>query len=497
MNTHTSKRKICLKSLLLLPLIALTLYGFSETRVVEKQAPVKITHKVNSMVQVDTLKDNYYKNVTVQFRDNNKTILSSKKYTELTKVEKQSLPNPMSVPSKKIPTSKELDNWKNSNIYGVWLDDKRINNTDLNNYKPNDFSLYYVSKLEKNAINYGKHFYQVNLYTNEDYTERYKNGIQPLGESAIISIIKYDSQQKATPEEVAEYNKWAKQINAKLKSDAPVIKVQEVERIEYLFGKLSEDQKNNAIPYPDFSKLPPPPSPETGFFKVNGETLWYVKFNPTKYYNQKGYLVDKNGKTLNGNTQVNASDILPGQYITKVYQNDKVVVEFKDNMPKQQKATPEEVAEYNKLAKYFNSQNPNNTIVKEKDLKRMQYLYNKMSKEQKTNAEPFPNIVPPPPPPTPDAPNVEKGSNVPAPPTVGNGNDLPPPPPPPAPKSPLDHVIEMAKKGATFYYEGKSISSDEAITLLKRNDELNISTKHIDSKEPKVYISQDPVIIKD
>ena len=26
---------------------------------------------------------------------------------------------------------------------------------------------------------------------------------------------------------------------------------------------------------------------------------------------------------------------------------------------------------------------------------------------------------------------------------------------PPSPPSPLDHVIEMAKKGATFYYEGE------------------------------------------
>ena len=41
----------------------------------------------------------------------------------------------------------------------------------------------------------------------------------------------------------------------------------------------------------------------------------------------------ENGKTLNGNKQVNASDVLPEQYITKVYQNDKVVAEFKDNMP--------------------------------------------------------------------------------------------------------------------------------------------------------------------
>ncbi|MDC1379811.1 hypothetical protein N8273_04155, partial [Algibacter sp.] len=50
-------------------------------------------------------------------------------------------------------------------------------------------------------------------------------------------------------------------------------------------------------------------------------------------------------------------------------------------------------------------------------------------------------------------------------------------PPPPAPKSPLDYVIDMAKKGATFYYNGKKISSDIAIELLKKNKNLNISSK--------------------
>jgi hypothetical protein len=76
--------------------------------------------------------------------------------------------------------------------------------------------------------------------------------------------------------------------------------------------------------------------------------------------------------------------------------------------------------------------------------------------------------------------------------TIDNyDNDVPPPPAPPAPKSPLDHVMEMAKKGAAFYYEGKSISSDEALQILKKNKELNISTLKIDTDEPKVYISKE------
>lgn len=180
-----------------------------------------------------------------------------------------------------------------------------------------------------------------------------------------------------------------------------------------------------------------------------------------------------------------------------------------DEFLNQQKATPEEVAEYNKLAKKYNAQPKEKRVVKLDDLKRLEYIYNKMSKDQKASSEPFPDCPPPPP-----APKVIKGKELPPPPPIPadatptqkkkmqnavddyNNKVPPPPPPPPAPKSPLDHVIEMAKKGASFYYEGKSISSDEAIGLLKKNDKLNISTKESNSKQPKVYITTKPIVIK-
>ena len=97
----------------------------------------------------------------------------------------------------------------------------------------------------------------------------------------------------------------------------------------------------------------------------------------------------------------------------------------------------------------------------------------------------------PPPPPAP--PKIKKGedSNIPLPPPSptpivkkGEVSDIPTPPSPPEPQSPLDHVIEMAKKGATFYYNDKKVSSDKAIDLLKNNEDLNISSK----KKDGVYV---------
>lgn len=144
----------------------------------------------------------------------------------------------------------------------------------------------------------------------------------------------------------------------------------------------------------------------------------------------------------------------------------------------QQKATQKQIEEYNKLAKKYNAQPENKRIIKLKDLNRLEYLYGLMTKEQKAEAEPFPNC--PPPPPAPKAPNTKEILDInppeaPEPPKIKEIIKVPPTPP--APKSPLDHVIDMAKKGAKFYYNEKKITSDKAINLIKKNKELNISTK--------------------
>lgn len=65
---------------------------------------------------------------------------------------------------------------------------------------------------------------------------------------------------------------------------------------------------------------------------------------------------------------------------------------------RQDKATPQQVAEYNRLAKYYNEQEPDKMIVKLKDVEKMKYIYGKMTASQKKAAQPFPELPPPPPP---------------------------------------------------------------------------------------------------
>lgn len=69
-------------------------------------------------------------------------------------------------------------------------------------------------------------------------------------------------------------------------------------------------------------------------------------------------------------------------------------------------------------------------------------------------------------------------------------------PPPPPPMKPLDYAIKMANKGAIFKYNGKKISSDKAIDLLKENKKLNIATIDKKSKTPIVHISNKPMVVE-
>ncbi len=76
-------------------------------------------------------------------------------------------------PTKKSPTATQLHAWADAKKYGLWLDGKRIANNELEKYQPTDIVLFWESKLSKNAINYGKHYYQVDLYTPAYYEEAY------------------------------------------------------------------------------------------------------------------------------------------------------------------------------------------------------------------------------------------------------------------------------------------------------------------------------------
>ncbi|MRI00606.1 hypothetical protein GH721_08720 [Kriegella sp. EG-1] len=272
MKTKTSKKTVVLRSLLLLPLLAAMLYGFSESRIVETyemESEIDKTNNENSFIQKGpTKKDLYYEKVTFKFRDSNLKVIAVKTYHELSEEHKSRLDEPISSPSKNHPTRSQLDNWTTSNQFGIWLDDIQVENKVLNDYTPEDIYIYYLSKLEKNATNYGKHFFQVNLYTKTGFSKILKNASQPLSKDITIYLKAEDlnfnkNKNQATKEEIHEYNSLAKKYNAMFEGDHFTIRMPDVERIKELYNLMTETQRTNAEPFPDFPEPPAMPAPPT------------------------------------------------------------------------------------------------------------------------------------------------------------------------------------------------------------------------------------------
>ena len=72
-------------------------------------------------------------------------------------------------PLKLQPNSAIVDNWSDPTIYGIWIDNKKVDNSVMSNYKASDFAHFYNSKLYPNAKKGKIYDYQLNLTTNEKY----------------------------------------------------------------------------------------------------------------------------------------------------------------------------------------------------------------------------------------------------------------------------------------------------------------------------------------
>ena len=412
MKKRTSKKSFVLRSFLLLPLIALLLFGFSTSRKIEKTTDnFEITDYTARSLSIDfQAKGNYLIEGKKANKDSFVKVISEFN-TDVEPETRNKILNIHLTSSREIPNSE------------VWF--------------------VYNSVLE-----YG--FYRIITPNQEIIREK---GNTP-----------FSIEKKAVHEDIELYNELAEKYNI-VPIEKRIIPLEDLKLLETIYRDMTDEQKQNAQPFPE--------------------------------------CLPKN---------------------------------------KQDGATREEMKEYNSLAKKYNEMDRNQMWIKNSEVKRLKALYSKMSDKQKADAEPFPDF--PKPPPVPDAPEIDEIKEVPSPKPPKNVSDVDyasnqieniidkqdpydvvgggiktgkttfPEPPiaptyvkeiqpigaaipqaPPEPESPMDHIISMAKKGATFMYEGKEISSDKAIEILKNNNKINIESKS-DNGKPTVRLSTKPITIK-
>lgn len=160
MTKTASARIILLKKIALLPLLTGLVYFLcAETVAQQKNTPTahepqKIDHSA---------RDAYFAGVRIKvYKNAVKTkngilkgdITMDKLYEELTAEEKDKYKMWFFVPTttvKKSPTSKELEEYKNSSKFAIWIDGKNVPNNELDNYKPEDIAYFSGSSVLKNA----------------------------------------------------------------------------------------------------------------------------------------------------------------------------------------------------------------------------------------------------------------------------------------------------------------------------------------------------------
>ena len=442
MKTQTSKKAIWLRSLLLLPLIALLLYGFSSTKILEK---VVTPETIKSSIQKDSLigaSENMmqeYRNYIDNLGKSDNIIIKQTEYNRIEAIyelmtDKQQasvtdyrdivkLPNlNISKIKSNKPSETEFDSWKDNKKFAIWIDGKHVPNTTLGQYSTADIIHFTSSFVYNNARS--EKFpqpYQNRLYTKNGFKEAYTQH----------DIIKYNELSNQYEKEIMLFNKKEQQDNSELR----ILRI----KLDQLYRNFSKDELEK------YDLLPPLPVPD----EINNK----IKFGQNTSNQDIRILINNKGQLLLNSHKVTIEDLKShlqkyNQGLTKEQREQSVraIISVEKETPddiikqvdailmdygvatidikgptrhqNQVGATKTEIQEFNTLAKKYNAQPQETRVIPLKDLKTLETIYGSMTNEQKEKAQPFPEC--PPVPQTPKAPER----------TIKPSQTIPPPPPP-------------------------------------------------------------------
>lgn len=521
MKTKTSKKRAWLKSLFLVPVIAMLVYGFSQSKTVVKPSAKEGTSK-----QIEALKPNEgateammqeYKDFIKNFKETRHVINDSyeravaiydimtqdqrdsvEKYPELPNLKSILVDNAMKERAS-APTQQLINAWKDKSQYALWIDGKVVENSVLNNAKASDFKHYFQSKVYKNARS--ERFpqpFQVNIYSEDYYNAHFKNR----------DIKEYKKLAKNYTDALATWLKGDRTDNSELQ----ILKA----LADKTYFKISEDRRKQF----GLKTTPPLPAVYSPTKIKERKSKLYARSVEVEVINDNSYVIDGISATKKSflsvfnqlhqditsetrkrilNIHVSSANkitdettwfmyntlkdygfyrmVTPDQEINMVKGNTPFAIE---NKTQQKGASKVEIEEYNKIASKYNAAlNGKKTRFYETEIERMRFIYNKMTDAQKENAESYPDIPPPPPPPPVKENTKQSFSHS----TSYNETSL------------EDHAKNLIKNDAVFYYRGKRITSNKVLELIKANKDIIISsnTSSTSQKASNVYTLLDGV----
>ncbi|WP_405575338.1 M56 family metallopeptidase [Winogradskyella sp. Asnod2-B02-A] len=261
MKTQTSKTRVWLSTLLVLPIIAILFYSFAEKQYVEKETLDIVDAIKEELIEANDYNIQYVdgatKKLMQEYRDfikeysETNTIFSSKyeraviiydqlmsdhQRSTVKKYPKRFIPEPnLSKTKPKKPSSSQFEAFKNAEKYAIWINGKPVPNSILSNYSVNDFVHYSGSTVYKNARS--KKFPQPNqyhLYTKSGFKKTYQDS----------QLNRYNKATETYSNAISKYLNGAQTDNSELR----IIKAQ-ADKIYKLFTK-EEKEKYNILPVP-------------------------------------------------------------------------------------------------------------------------------------------------------------------------------------------------------------------------------------------------------
>ncbi|HEY5325818.1 MAG TPA: M56 family metallopeptidase [Mucilaginibacter sp.] len=89
-----------------------------------------------------------------------------------------------------VVSREELDSWADPSVYGVWIDGKRVKNSQLKHRQPEEFNMMLFSRLTDKAVKNDKFHYQITLMTLDYYKKYREQAIANRNNSMIMFHLK-------------------------------------------------------------------------------------------------------------------------------------------------------------------------------------------------------------------------------------------------------------------------------------------------------------------
>lgn len=463
MKTQTSKTTIWLKSLILLPLLAFMVYGFSSTKEVFKSTEnllVESSDYTARSISINVLEDGTYLIDGLRTNKNSIKTVVNKLHQDITPEVRKNIMNIH------VSSSNQISNEEIWFIYDSLLD-------------------------------YG--FYRL-VADNQEV-------VKGKGNTPFLNTQTLEDQQGASKKQLEEYNTWAKSINQKMaeaeKKDTngkwvayPIVKQKDVVKFKNIYDNvMTESQRRNVEPWPSLPPPPPPPAPkEPAAVKAEVPPPPPIPENATAEQRQKYEEATRAYKLKTEKVKQKAiKEEKLKREKEKYAASQTVLAEAKlaENAERQKQAETQRavlaevrIADRKELSEAKKAEliEAKKAYVAEKHVQREQLKQEKLKYEKERKSLTQEQKVK-----RKEALRQRESEQA-----SRKESYLVH-----TKRNPLDHIIDMSKKGALFYFEGKEISSDKAIEIAKSNKYLNIKSNDGDSKQTKVYLIVGKPVIKD